>query len=203
MYKPINFRTTGNEKVFFISDTHFGHDKDFVRVARGFSNIREHDEAIIKSWNSVVSSEDVVFHLGDFTVGAGANSVQFTKEIIWRLNGEIHYLWGNHNAGIKDVEFDNLKYKNKLIFHGMTDVIRIGKQVIVLGHYAQRIWFESDRGSWNLCGHSHGNDKESLPNYLGAKRLDVGWDVFRRPMSFEELKPIMDKKQIITIDHHC
>lgn len=39
---------------YFTSDTHFGHNKEFVFKERGFNSVEEMNAAIIKNWNSVV-----------------------------------------------------------------------------------------------------------------------------------------------------
>ena len=41
-------------KIWFTSDPHFGHQKEFLWGPRGFNSSLEHDEAIIQNWNSVV-----------------------------------------------------------------------------------------------------------------------------------------------------
>ena len=42
-------------EVWFSSDLHLGHQKEFLYVPRGFSSIEEHDEAIIDNINEVVA----------------------------------------------------------------------------------------------------------------------------------------------------
>lgn len=55
-------------------------------------------------------------------------------------------------------------------------------QVIVLCHYALRVWDRSHYGSWHLFGHSHGH----LPG-LGLS-LDIGVDCHGyRPLSLAEV----------------
>lgn len=51
-------------------------------------------ETLIKNWNSVVSKEDKVYFLGDFSFGG----IDRSKEVFERLNGEIHSVKGNHDG---------------------------------------------------------------------------------------------------------
>ena len=37
--------------IWFTSDLHFCHDKEFLYKPRGFNSIEEHDTAIIQNWN--------------------------------------------------------------------------------------------------------------------------------------------------------
>lgn len=82
---------------FFISDTHFHHSKvlEFEKTARPFSSIEEHNETIVQNWNSVVSDNDIVYHLGDVILG----SADFS--ILKRLKGEIRLIPGNHDTDHK------------------------------------------------------------------------------------------------------
>ena len=81
---------------FFIGDTHFGHSRiltfEKIKPYRPFATIEEHNEELIKRWNSVVRKHDVVWHLGD--VGFGKAAV----ELCGRLNGLKKLVLGNHDA---------------------------------------------------------------------------------------------------------
>ncbi len=79
---------------FFIGDTHFGHKNIIVfsKRLRPFDTIQEHDEEIIKRWNSVVRDHDSVWHLGD--VAFGKQSLELVK----RLKGQKRLIAGNHDG---------------------------------------------------------------------------------------------------------
>lgn len=79
---------------FFIADTHFGHKNilEYEKEARPFSCIEDHDEELIKRWNSVVRPRDNVYHLGDFCFGKD------NIKIAERLNGSKKLIMGNHDA---------------------------------------------------------------------------------------------------------
>lgn len=82
-------------KVFVISDSHFSHKnilsfKDGVKPLRPFGTMEEMDEHMVKKWNSVVETEDTVYHLGDVVFAqTGFNYLR-------RLNGKKILLMGNH-----------------------------------------------------------------------------------------------------------
>ena len=64
------------------------------------------------------------------------------------------------------------------------------------------MWHDSEMTK-RIHGHSHGNLKTSLPDELNCgKILDVSWDVFKKPISTEEVLSIMNNKKIIAVDHH-
>ena len=56
-------------KVWLMSDLHLGHDRDFVWAKRGFSNVQEHNEALIENIKTCVGENDEFFILGDLTLG--------------------------------------------------------------------------------------------------------------------------------------
>ena len=81
--------------IYFTSDTHFGHDRDFIYGPRGFNSIAEHDQAVIERWNSLVTPEDVVYHLGDAMLGADH---EYGLNCLKQLNGDIYMIRGNHDT---------------------------------------------------------------------------------------------------------
>ena len=45
--------------VYFIADTHFGHQNALAFDNRKFKTIEEHDNALIENWNNAVGIDDV------------------------------------------------------------------------------------------------------------------------------------------------
>ncbi len=173
----------------FISDTHFGHANIIKYSKRPFTDVDHMNESMIANWNSKVRSTDTVFHLGD--IGFGNN----LPKILNRLNGEIILIEGNHDPKlIRDPRIRNR-------FSRICDVytLKYQGQEIFMSHYAHRVWNKSHRGGWHLYGHSHG----SLPDDPNSRSFDVGVDCHNYfPLTFEEVKKIMDAKNWSPIDHH-
>lgn len=96
-------------EVYFISDTHFSHKNiiNFSKTApfRPFATIEEHDRELIRRWNSVVTNNDTVYHLGDFCFGA--RNIRLAGE----LNGSKKLVLGNHD--MYDIE-EYKKYFTKI-----------------------------------------------------------------------------------------
>lgn len=174
--------------VFFISDTHFGHENIIKPCHRPFANADEMDEALIKSWNDTVKPGDRVYHLGDFSF----HRPEKTNWIISRLSGQKFLIKGNHDWSIE-------KWAEGFIWIRDLEMIRVGEQKIVLSHYAMRVWNCSHYGAWNLHGHSHG----TLPRLPGYKQADMGVDCWGyRPVPFEEIRVQMDKIKFKPVDAH-
>lgn len=81
-------------KIFITSDTHFGHDREFLFGPRGFTSIEEHDQEVIRRWNSVVGPDDVVYHLGDVMLNDNVHGMECLRQ----LNGQIKIVPGNHDT---------------------------------------------------------------------------------------------------------
>jgi len=79
--------------IWLTSDTHFGHDKEFIWKVRGFNSCEEMNEALIERWNERVKDEDYVWHLGDIMLGSPENLEYFK-----RLRGHICIILGNHDT---------------------------------------------------------------------------------------------------------
>lgn len=180
-----------NSGPWFAADTHFGHANICKYSNRPFASIEKHDEALIDRWNAVVPRGGLVYHLGDFMMTWKKHEVDKVNKILARLNGTIHLICGNHDR-------DAVKSAN-FAWIGDYKSIQVDGQKIVLFHYPIRSWHGVHRSSWHLHGHSHGN----LADNGGGKILDVGvdcWDY--KPVSFEQVKEVLDKKPVVSVDHH-
>jgi calcineurin-like phosphoesterase family protein len=71
-------------KIFVTSDTHFGHNNIIKYCNRPFKTSQEMDETLIKNYNSVVSNDDHVYFLGDFSM---SNDPEYLNYIFHRLHG--------------------------------------------------------------------------------------------------------------------
>lgn len=185
-------RIRQEEKVWFTADTHFGHRNIIRYCQRPFATVEEMNETIIDNWNGVVGKDDVVFHLGDFSVGGAAEWTSLLES----LNGRIFLVLGNHDMNNVDQGFMR-RFENV----SMQMLISIGKQRIYLNHYPFLCYGGSYRGTWQLFGHVHtspcnsGLDNSRL-GMLFPTQYDVGVDNNSfTPVSFEEVE-IKIKNQV-------
>lgn len=108
---------------FVTSDTHFNHVnmvEKFCQESRQFDTVEEMNEAIVKNWNSVVSPDDTVYHLGDCFMGP----LETVAEYGSRLNGKIHVIPGNHDTKKRIAEMEKLGWiiENKVSCIDYNDV---------------------------------------------------------------------------------
>ena len=162
-------------RIFFTSDTHFGHNNVIRFCNRPFANAYEMDVELTRRWNEVVNKDDTVYHLGDFAF----RNKTHVSEYLAHLNGIIHLVTGGHDKK------GTWKY-----FASFDKVmqIKVGKQTIVLCHYPMVSWEKSHYGSWMLYGHTHGR----IPYNKKLPSFDIGTDCWNyTPISFEEVADIL------------
>ena len=179
------------EKLFFTSDTHFYHNNIIRFVKRPFEDQLHMNEELIKLWNATVPEDGIIFHLGDF---AFTSSVPKIQDIVQRLNGEIHFILGNHDYQNRlDREIiTNMFASHHDLYEIRVEDEEIGEpQFLILCHYPLLTWNKKERGSWNLHGHIHSGPR-STASERGLNvglQYDVGVDNNNfRPISYEDVK---------------
>ena len=134
--------------IWLISDTHFGHDKDFIWKARGFSSVEEMNNTIIERWNEVVKDEDIVYHLGDVMLGNIDDGIR----TISKLNGIIKVAIGNHDTENRINKFNNLTNFNSIQFGYR---LKYGKKTFILTHYPTLTGNFDNSKTYSIHGHTH------------------------------------------------
>lgn len=135
--------------IWFTSDLHFNHDKEFVWKVRGFENVEQMNEAIISRFNSRVQPEDTVYILGDLMLG----DKELGEECLKRLNGKKIIILGNHDTNPRIDIYK--KYADEVVY---ATVIKYKKRVIYLSHYPTLTGNLDDTPGHcilNFHGHTH------------------------------------------------
>lgn len=139
--------------IYLTSDWHFGHSKEFLFRPRGFNNIEEHNQAIIKNHNSIITDEDDVYVLGDLMLSDPEEGIRCIKQ----LKGKLHIIRGNHDTDRKWEMYKELD--NVVELCGWATVIKYKKYNFYLSHFptmTPNIDKESLRQTLiNLYGHTH------------------------------------------------
>jgi len=164
--------------IYFISDTHFGHKGSLTWPdgnARKFKDVYEMNQVMVNNWNSVVTEEDIVYHLGDFAYKTSASTI---RHIFSSLKGTIIFIKGNHDGMTLKT---NKKHPRFNSVHDILELEYNGK-LFILCHYPIESWKNKNKASIHLHGHTHGNSTNV------HNRLDVSVEVFDyKPISIEEV----------------
>ncbi len=168
-------------KPFFTADTHFNHWGIIDHCDRPFKTVDAMNECLIVRWNEVVPTGGLTYVIGDMAWGKEKGfSTNGLKELIDQLNGQIILIEGSHDKPMLKLQHPKVVKYSPLLN------VRVGKQGIVLCHYAMRTWHRKTAGAWQLYGHSHGR----LPPQ--GLSMDCGVDTNSLyPYSFEQIKERM------------
>lgn len=175
--------------IFFTSDTHFNHDREFVYGPRGFKTVQEMNGALIKNWNETVGKDDDVYVLGDFFLGT---DYDYINEVLDKLNGRIHLVVGNHDTPSKITWYTSW---NNIVEIADALRIRYKKREFFLCHYpvlTASLEQDPKRAVINLFGHTHSKDKfyEDRP-YMYNVAVDANDN---RPVSIDAIMAAFDAK---------
>lgn len=145
--------------IWFSSDPHFCHQKDFLWGPRGYADQYEMNKDIIKNWNERVQPNDDVYLLGDIMLNDNEEGLKCLKA----LKGRIHIVLGNHDS----------KARAEL-YKSCYNVVEVERAIqlkaegytFYLTHYPTLTDnFDEENHKplgnrvINLCGHSHTKDK--------------------------------------------
>ena len=179
-------------KIYFTSDTHFCHNKDFCYEPRGFKTIEEMNEKIFNNWNSIVTDEDDIYHLGDIMLNDDTQGMMYLEN----LKGKIHIIRGNHDT---DTRVERYKQLDNIIEITYATIIKYGKVHLYLCHYPTLTANYDDDKPWhknlvNLFGHTH--QQENFYNN-NPYMYHVGVDSHNcKPIEIEEILEEIRQKKI-------
>lgn len=120
---------------------------------RNFTSSQEHDNEVIKRWNSVVTPDDIVYHLGDVMLGDNDYGINCLK----RLNGHIKIIPGNHDTPTR---LNLYKTLDNVEILGYAEVLKYKKYNFYLSHYPT-MTSNLEKAPYlrmhliNLYGHTH------------------------------------------------
>ena len=149
-------------EIFFTSDTHFCHNREFLYKPRGFNSPEEMNEAIVERWNSTVPRGwgAIVYHLGDIALSDTDAAIPYIK----RLNGEIRWIRGNHDTDMRIKKITEECHNIASVDWNIVwaDIFKDNKWRFYLSHYPTKVANYDDipkHKLWCLCGHTHTQDR--------------------------------------------
>jgi len=195
--------------IWFTADEHYGHENartgwpDRVTgtpsaTPRPFGSQKDMIDGLIAAHNAVVKDGDDVWHIGDMFWRT--LTTRQCIDIVKRLNGRHWYVRGNHEEAMEPEygvrQLFGAVYERKELRFASSELMawkageprpKKAEQLVVLDHYAGRVWNGCHRGSWQLFGHSHG-----VLSNVGLRQMDVGVDANGfAPVSLEKVAEFM------------
>jgi len=227
----MKFNLNDYKNIWFTSDLHLGHNKDFLYSPRGCSSRDEHVNMIIDGINSQAGPADLIFHCGDMCL-----SSTFKEFMSWVMEikcNNVYSIIGNHESNFSklitnqqlrhvpselwgymesDKQYCGMGPQQEITIIEPSGIMgqKAYRYPITLNHYPMQLWNKSHHGSWHLCGHLHGSFAETAIDYPHYKRFDCGVENGLKykeigegfMFHWEDVKVIMSEKSIFNGDHH-
>lgn len=141
--------------IYFTSDLHLMHDKEFLYKPRGYSNVEEMCEFVISNINNRVKEDDTLYILGDLMLNDLEKATEYLKKIKCK---NIYAILGNHDSDERRKIYEKLGIKCSY-----AEVVKYGKYTFILTHWPMRVGNFDDKKKkpkfYNLCGHTHTSNK--------------------------------------------
>jgi hypothetical protein len=102
--KTTKIRRNDYENIYFASDFHYNHRRDFIWTPRGFTKFEDHDKFIEDECDKL-TKKDLLIYLGDFSLNSDDEK---TWNLVKRIKADIIYVAGNHESVMSRI------YKNAL-----------------------------------------------------------------------------------------
>ena len=182
------------DKLYFSSDSHFGHFNITKYCHRPFESRGEMDRALIANWNAVVPEDGIVVHCGDFMLPHETSDKEYKK--IWeKLNFKLLVLCrGNHDR----IDCGTYEYGDKTVI--VVDIAKIEVEGIdIMACHYPMLSYPAD---YQVFGHIHtlydgtcyGIDGD-VTTKLRKTQYDVGVDQNNyTPVSYWQLVDIFRNK---------
>lgn len=172
-------------EIWFSSDLHLNHNREFVWEARGFTSVGEMNITIIDNFNDCVRTQDTLYLLGDNWLNCSVEEgIALLRQIRCK---DIRFIRGNHESPSR---WEALKEVGTPI--GWAEVIKDAKKYYYLSHYPTHTAnYDDEWGTAmrNLHGHTHQQSPLTADFYV-----NVGVDAWgNRPVSFGEVKELLNK----------
>jgi len=160
---------------WIISDTHFFHEN----IGRYCNRPENWQELIIKNWNDLISPDETVLHLGDFSFGKRSNFDILTE----LLHGKIILIRGNHDRlGRVRYESRGVTIVNEPIYSELDEKVKV-----IFSHWPV---VPLEAGWINLHGHIHNNPPPPHGSTLGPNHINMSIEVREyRPWRLKDIIP--------------
>lgn len=149
--------------IYFSSDLHLNHNKPFIYEPRGFKNIYEMNNTIIKNFNSIITWEDDLYLLGDNFLGELESGISLFNQ----LPGKIHLIWGNHDTDNRKEIVS--KCYNVVETVGYAGIIKYNKYHFYISHFPTCTTnfddYKKPLKQRTLCLSGHTHSKELFEPY--------------------------------------
>jgi hypothetical protein len=94
MNKPFKIKRNDYDNIYFGSDFHYNHQRDFLWEPRGFKSYQEHDR-FIENEIGKLTKNDLLIYLGDYSLNT---TDEQTSNLLHKTKARMFYIFGNHEG---------------------------------------------------------------------------------------------------------
>lgn len=191
------------QRTWITADTHFYHRNLIKSLStwtssmptRDFSSVDHMNQTLLDNINSLVQPGDILYHLGDFSMGPNWTIPKMRELIKCKT---VHLIFGNHDKVIESSRTVQKLFTSTRQYHR----IYHNNNKLYLFHCPMHTWPGINRGHIQLHGHCHGNLKSRGP----IRQKDIGVDTNNfKPYLLDDVVDMMNAIPIgylPDIDHH-
>lgn len=208
------------QNIWFTSDTHYNHSNicrgttkwvgNLDKYTRNFPTIDIMNTTIVDNINTLIVEDDILIHLGDWSLGGFDSIREFRKRIICK---NVYLVLGNH-----DPHIENNKENIQELFVDVVHYTRLEvntychhakfpsrKLEFVLSHFPICSWHGMNKDVMHLFGHVHLDEFNKI---MRGKSMDVGVDgnylyPYRMNQIIQNLHSRPNATTVIPSDHHA
>lgn len=196
---------------YFTADLHFFHEQLLQSEhfsPRPYDNLKDEHQGLQEAWNSRVTEQDTVYHLGDL---AFLNKIKPVKkgyqalfELLLTLHGQIVLIKGNHDTRdlfkfLQHQQFVLADGRPKFEFHDVGMILKANHHQFFLTHYP--LILGPTASSVNLHGHIHHSQVAIGENInVGIDSADLEYlqvderPIWGAPLNLAEIEIILERK---------
>lgn len=161
-------------KIWFTSDWHLDNAAIIEYCDRPFDNAKKMNHAILSRYKKTVSSEDIVYFLGDLSF-RGPDNLNWYINTFKKLPGQKHLVLGNHDR-LSVWQYEDAGFMT------IANAMHLELLDIYLVHDPAKSLVRKDK-LW-ICGHVH----NLFPKLMRPNLVNVSVDVWDfKPASLEEI----------------
>lgn len=162
-------------KRFVTSNLQLGRPQAIKTYKRPFKDVDDMTDSLIREWNSVVSPNDLVYHLGNF-----AWDPKTAQEALDRLNGQIWLLPAEYDDAVMVLARKGMLRKGVKV---VNRIIPLEVYKANLSYWPMESWPGKQKGYYSIIGHPQKQFKSDPKK----KRINVSTDLWNyKPQELEK-----------------
>ena len=160
---------------FVTSNLQLGRPQAIKKYNRPFKDVDEMTESLIKEWNSVVTSNDLVYHLGNF-----AWDPKTAQDALERMNGQIWLLPAEYDDAVMILARKGMLRQGVKVINR---ILPLEAYKATLSYWPMEAWPEKNKGYYSIIGHPQKQYKSDP----AKKRINVSTDLWGyKPQDLEK-----------------